>query len=244
MSFSLCIDQGNSRTKIGVFEQDNLIESQTFDYFSFEDIGALFHKYRDLSTIFSTVVKPDEKVIAYLKEKSLSFIELTHETKVPINNQYKTPETLGKDRLAGVVGASFLKPHTDILVVDIGSAITFDFIDSTGVYRGGNISPGIGIRLRGLHEFTQKLPLVEAKQTNELLGSDTQSAILSGVMYGIVFEIDGYIDELRKEHPLLSTFLTGGSTFYFVNKLKNAIFANENLILTGLNRILLYNAQK
>jgi len=143
-----------------------------------------------------------------------------------------------------VVGASFLCPDCEILVIDAGTAITYDFIDSKKVYWGGNIAPGLDLRLRALHEFTQKLPLVSVKNETPFIGNSTDSAILSGVIYGIVFEIDGYINELKIKYPQLSTFLTGGSTFYFAAKLKNAIFAERNLVLIGLNRILQYNVQK
>jgi len=238
---SLCIDQGNSSTKVGIFEQDKLIEKIVFERFGKNEIKILFESYVIYSCIYSTVVAHDADTISELKKKTNFFIEFSHKTAIPIHNQYATPQTLGKDRLAGVIGASFLQPATNVLVIDAGSAITYDFIDTNGNYRGGNISPGINLRLRALHEFTNKLPLVEAKVESPLLGNDTQSAILSGVLYGIVFEIDGYIENIRKEHRSLSIFLTGGSTFYLVNKLKNAIFANENLILIGLNRILQYN---
>ena len=156
---------------------------------------------------------------------------------------YETPETLGKDRLAAVVGASFLKPGKDILVIDAGTAITYDFINSKKQYLGGNIAPGINLRLRSLHEFTQRLPLVQVNSESPLLGVDTNSALVSGALYGIVFEIDGYISTLKIKYPQLSVFLTGGSTFYFDTKLKSPIFAEKNLVLIGLNRILQYNVQ-
>ena len=241
MSLSLCIDTGNSCTKIGIFKQDELIEKIIFDHFGTSEIEMIFEKYPVSSCIFSSVAKYDERIIAEIRKKSAFFIEFSHETAIPIVNKYAAPQTLGKDRLAGVIGASFLKPNTDSLVIDAGSAITYDFISAENIYLGGNISPGVNLRLRALHEFTGRLPLVEAKAESPLLGNDTQSAILSGVLYGITFEIDGYIDGLKKQHTALSTFLTGGNAFFFVNRLKNAIFAHENLVLIGLNRILQYN---
>lgn len=237
----LCIDQGNSSTKIGIFNQDILVEKKVFQKFGQEEISSLFKEHNISSCIFSTVAIRDEKIISAIQSHKCFFVEFTHETAIPIDNRYASPETLGKDRLAGVIGASFLKHDTNVLVIDAGSAITYDFIDKNKIYRGGNISPGIELRLHALHDFTQKLPLVKAKPESSLLGNDTESAILSGVLYGIVYEIDGYIEKLQEEHEQLSTFLTGGSAFYFVNKLKNAIFANENLVLIGLNRILQYN---
>jgi type III pantothenate kinase len=241
---NLCIDQGNSSTKIGIFSQNKLINSLTYEQFGKSELSAILAKFRIGYCIISSVISDNSELVGVLKSKIPVLIELTHETKVPIKNSYLTPETLGRDRLAAVVGAAFLKPETDILVIDAGTAITYDFIDSNQNYTGGNIAPGLMLRLRALHEFTQKLPKVDPKTESPLLGNTTETAILSGSLYGIVFEIDGYIDTLKIKYPQLSTFLTGGSTFYFDTKLKNAIFAERNLVLIGLNRILQYNVQK
>jgi len=241
---NLCIDQGNSSTKVGIFNQNDLIESFNFENFGTNEISELFNHFFIESCIISSVIIENEEIIKFLKEKTQYFIELNYKTDIPIENRYLTPETLGKDRLAAIVGAAFLKPESDILVIDAGTAITYDFIDSNQVYVGGNIAPGLNIRLRSLHEHTQKLPLIEPNAESPFLGDSTNAAILSGSIYGIVFEIDGYINALKIKYPQLSTFLTGGSTFYFDTKLKNAIFAEINLVLIGLNRILQYNVQK
>ncbi len=241
---NLCIDQGNSSTKVAVFDQDKLIEQFNYDVFNANELSALQEKFDLQDCILSSVRSDNNELIKKLENAFRKFIQLSHTTLIPIENLYKTPETLGKDRLAAVIGATYLKPQTDILVIDAGTAITYDFIDSENKYQGGNIAPGINLRLRSLHEFTQKLPLVNAQTESLFLGNDTNSAILSGTIYGIVFEIDGYINTLKIKYPKLSTFLTGGSTFYFDNKLKSAIFVEKNLVLIGLNRILQYNAQK
>jgi len=241
---NLCIDQGNSSTKVAVFNQDSLVEQFNYDSFDLDILSALQEKFDFRNCILSSVRSDNVELIQGLESRFGTFIQLSHNTSIPIENLYKTPETLGKDRLAAVIGAAYLKPVTDILVIDAGTAITYDFIDSEHKYRGGNIAPGINLRLRSLHEFTQKLPLVAAQTESDFLGKDTNSAILSGTIYGIVFEIDGYINTLKIKYPKLSTFLTGGSTFYFDNKLKSAIFVEKNLVLIGLNRILQYNVQK
>jgi len=241
---NLCIDQGNSSTKVGIFNHNDLIESFNFVNFGTNEIKELLIKFLIDSCILSSVIHENKDIKRILEENTQNFIELTHKTVVPIENRYLTPETLGKDRLAAVVGAAFLKPESDILVIDAGTAITYDFIDSNQVYFGGNIAPGLNIRLRSLHESTQKLPLVEPNAESPFLGDTTNKALISGSIYGIVFEIDGYINALKIKYPQLSTFLTGGSTFYFDTKLKNAIFAEKNLVLIGLNRILQYNVQK
>jgi type III pantothenate kinase len=241
---NLCIDQGNSSTKTGIFDQNILVECASFENFGISEVSKLLEKFSIKACVLSSVILDNDDLLTYLKCKFSDLIVLSHLTPIPIENRYKTPETLGKDRLAVVVGASFIKPETDILVVDAGTAITYDFIDANKVYWGGNIAPGLNLRLRALHEFTQKLPLVEAREDSPLLGNDTPSAITSGALHGIVYEIDGYINTLKFKYPQLSVFLTGGSTFYFDTKLKNAIFAERNLVLIGLNRILQYNVQK
>jgi type III pantothenate kinase len=172
------------------------------------------------------------------------FIILDERTPLPIKVQYQTPQTLGKDRLAAVVGASFLQPEKDILVIDAGTAITYELIEASGIYLGGNISPGMSIRFKALNHFTGKLPLVqEEKEEVPLIGFSTKTAIQAGVVKGIIYEMDGYINELRSRYPELLVFLTGGHSFYFERRLKNTIFANINLVLTGLNRILEYNVE-
>ena len=240
---NLCIDQGNSSTKAAIFNHSELVDNFHFDIFGQNELTNLFENFPIKNCIFSSVATENDEVIILLKKKSHFFIELTQITKLPIQNMYETPETLGKDRLAAVVGASFLKPGKDILVIDAGTAITYDFINSKKQYLGGNIAPGINLRLRSLHEFTQRLPLVQVNSESPLLGVDTNSALVSGALYGIVFEIDGYISTLKIKYPQLSVFLTGGSTFYFDTKLKSPIFAEKNLVLIGLNRILQYNVQ-
>jgi type III pantothenate kinase len=240
----ICIDQGNSRTKIGIFDQGILIEQINYERFGTSELTTLLSGFAIKNSIISSVITQNKELIEALQRETDFSIELTHQTSMPIENKYLTPDTLGKDRLAAVVGAAYLKPDTNILVIDAGTAITYDLIDSSNNYLGGNIAPGLSLRLRSLHEFTQKLPLVAPKTDSPLIGNTTESAILSGALYGIVFEIDGYIDALKIKYPQLSTFLTGGSTFYFDTKLKNAIFAERNLVLIGLNRILQYNVQK
>ncbi len=241
---NLCIDQGNSSTKIGIFNKDKLVDTFVYDHFGKSELSELLAMFSISNCIVSSVISDNTELLKELKDKIKILIELSHSTSIPITNNYSTPETLGNDRLAAVVGASYLKPGHDILVIDAGTAITYDFIDATQNYSGGNIAPGLNLRLWSLHEFTDKLPLVEPKIESQLFGNSTETAILSGVLYGIVFEIDGYINTLKIKYPQLSTFLTGGSTFYFDTKLKNAIFAERNLVLIGLNRILQYNVQK
>jgi type III pantothenate kinase len=240
---NLCIDRGNSTTKIGIFVNDKLFTTKVFKKFGLLQLEQIFSEYFIENVILSGVVDTEIVLKNFLKEKSDFFIELSHETKLPFENRYLTPETLGKDRIAAVAGAAWLKPNADLLVIDAGTAITYDFIDAKGIYHGGNISPGVEMRAKALHQFTSKLPYVVPKEEFTLLGNNTTSAISAGIVQGIVFEIDGYIQTLKFKYPELSTFLTGGSIFYFDKKLKNSIFAEKFLVLFGLNRILQYNVK-
>ena len=164
-------------------------------------------------------------------------------TKIPLQNTYKTPESLGRDRIALAVGANQLFPTNNTLVIDAGTCITYDFIDEKNNYLGGAISPGLQIRLNALHTFTEKLPLVTIKNGSELIGKTTEMSILSGVINGATAEVDGIIDRYKEQFGNLKTVLTGGDANYFVKTLKNNIFANSKVLLNGLNTILNYNAK-
>ncbi|OJX91744.1 MAG: pantothenate kinase [Paludibacter sp. 47-17] len=240
---NLCVDRGNTLVKLAVFEGERLVYESGAEKLSEEQLTLVLDRFPVKHCIASSTAVLPGFLAASCGQRGIGFLELSHLTPLPFRNAYKTPATLGKDRLAGVAGAMTLKPATDVLVVDAGTAITFDFLDADGVYRGGNIAPGVAMRARALHEFTSRLPLIDLYTPGELLGDDTRSAINNGVVYGAVFEIDGYIDSLVLKYPKLSTFLTGGSSFYFDNKLKNRTFAVKNLVLTGLNRILNFNVQ-
>lgn len=240
---NLCVDQGNSGTKIAVFDREHIVRENFFEHAEILKFNELFRLFPIENTILSSVIETDLALKQLLMKKSKRFISLDHQTPLPVVNLYKTPETLGKDRLAAVVGAVAIKPDTDLLVIDAGTAITYDFVDASGFYHGGNIAPGIELRLKSLHAFTGKLPLVEMSPDVDFLGTDTTSAIQAGVLYGIVLEIDGYVEQLMLKYPKLSVFLTGGSAVFFENKLKSRIFADKKLVLTGLNRILQYNVK-
>lgn len=244
MVYSLCLDQGNSGTKAGIFSEYDLISVVSLKNNDATAVVQLIDKYFIEKCILCSVVVVENDFLSAIKRKVRVFIELTDKTPIPINNLYKSPETLGKDRLAAVVGVTQLTPSKDVLVVDAGTAITYDFVDAGGNYWGGNIAPGVDMRLKSLHHFTNKLPLIKADKSEVFLGFDTASAILSGVLYGVEFEINGYINQLKIKYPELLTFLTGGSSFYFEEKLKSAIFAEKNLVLIGLNRILKHNVKE
>ena len=160
---------------------------------------------------------------------------------MPFRIAYKTPDTLGPDRLAAVAEACMQQPGRDLLVIDSGTAITYDLVTADGLYVGGNISPGIGMRLKALHHYTGKLPLVDKEGERVSIGDTTETAIREGVLQGVDYEIDGYIRAYTLKYPELLVFLTGGNAFLLDNRLKNRTFADNLLVVKGLNRILTLN---
>ncbi|MGN1375478.1 MAG: type III pantothenate kinase, partial [Prevotella sp.] len=199
-------------------------------------------RYAFSKGICSTVAGIDEDAKRIMSALPFDIMPFeSGKTPVPVSSSYKTPLTLGADRLAAVVGANWLQPGHDILVIDIGTCITFDFINASGVYEGGNISLGPTMRLRALHEFTARLPLVERKGETSSLGQSTEMSIRNGVVLGIKYEIEGYIGQMLEKHPHLFVYLTGGvhMDLHFSERIH--IFANNFIVPIGLNRILEYN---
>lgn len=244
---NLIIDQGNSSTKIAVFGTAGLEFSQVLRQdWDPATVGEIINRYGVDSAIFSSVAGSDMYAaqVVFIKERVSRFLFFDSSTALPVEINYLTPDTLGRDRIAGVVGAMTIKPDSDLLVIDAGTAVTYDLLLKEGTFVGGNISLGLYSRFRALHEFTGCLPLVSASGETPLVGYSTETAIRSGVMFGMVAEMDGYIEQVEKVHPGIFVFLTGGDTFLFAAKLKNAIFADKNLVLKGLNRILDYNVKK
>jgi len=233
---NLVIDQGNTAAKVALFEGNTLVKVFHTKALTEELLLEVIREFRPRFGIFCSV-----RFLGTLKtlETLETFFELTHNLPLPLTINYQTPQTLGPDRLAAAVGAAAQKPATPLLVIDIGTAITIDYVSAEGVYNGGNISPGVELRFKALHQFTGKLPLINEEGDIPPLGYNTETAIRSGVIEGIVRELDSYIDEYKKKYNIF-TFLTGGHAFYFESKLKNAIFADENLVLKGLNEILNY----
>ncbi|MDR2231774.1 MAG: type III pantothenate kinase [Tannerella sp.] len=240
---NLIIEQGNSAVKIAVYDRHAMVFSSVHDDVEETDLMQLFKKYPLRRGIISSVVGIDNKSISFLNQRLEHFIILDEHVRLPIEIRYTTPHTLGRDRIAVAVGANYLQPDRDILVIDAGTAITYEVIVTPGIYLGGNISPGMTTRFKALNRFTEQLPLVSRQDDVPLIGTSTESAILAGVVNGIVYEMDGYIDTLRSKYPGLYVFLTGGHSIYFEKRLKNTIFAAINLVLTGLNRILEYNVE-
>ncbi len=239
---NLIIDIGNTKTKMAVFNSEELVENYCFERISREQIKKILVQYKKINkAILSSVKDLDSSILEFLAEKISFFIELDYHTVLPIKNLYKSPETLGKDRLAAIVGANSIFPKSNILVIDAGTAITFDVLTSKEEYIGGNISPGIEMRFRALNEFTGKLPKLKKNDVFPNMGFNTETAIISGVQWGIIYEMEAYISKLYEKYENLKIILTGGDAVFFDKKLKNTIFVVSNLTLIGLNKILLYN---
>lgn len=239
---NLVVDIGNSLIKVAVVEQDELLalrRYQSVEELAGSDIVAEFPLLR--KAIVASTAMPTAEVAALLREWGLCVLEMTQQTAVPIENAYLTPATLGVDRLAAAVGA-VSQVGENCLIVDFGSAITIDLVEG-GVFRGGNISLGVAMRFRALHDYTQRLPMCEPTVENLELGRTTREAIEQGVMQGITNEIEGYISYFYAKNVKLSLIFTGGDAKYFVKRIKNAIFAKYDLVICGLNRILEYNAR-
>ena len=241
---NLIIDIGNTVAKIAVFKDKDIVEILYDSNQTLECLSDICAKYAVEKAIVATVIDLNERVSAQLKSLPVSLLWLNEKTLLPVENLYETPETLGYDRMAAVVGAYEQFPGKDILVIDAGTCITYEFIDAAGRYHGGNISPGVQMRFRALHEFTGRLPLVLREGRRLPLGSDTDTAMREGVLKGMEYEISGYIMAMKHKYPELLVFLTGGDDFSFDTNLKSIIFADRFLVLKGLNRILNYNNDK
>ncbi|QNF32557.1 type III pantothenate kinase [Adhaeribacter swui] len=236
----IAIDVGNTRTKYAIFKEAKLIVTDELQ--DAASLLKLIANYSIKEAIISSVrFLPDQEINPLSGLQKV--IWLTAATPVPVTNKYGTPRTLGMDRLAAVVGASYLFAGQDVLVIDAGTCITFDFIDRKQVYYGGSISPGLTMKFKAMHTFTGKLPLVEQAEASvaPLIGRNTIECLKSGVFNGTLAEVDGIIAEYKKQYPDLTTVMCGGDAPFFENNLKARIFAEPNLVLMGLIHILNYN---
>lgn len=249
----LCIDQGNSRTKVALMtDEGKMVKHLIYKSFSSADVERLFDLYDITDSIISSVVDIEAAVVNTLARRSQHFVLFDHNTPVPIINKYDTPQTLGQDRLAAAVGAKSLCPNENLLIIDVGSAITYDFVSAEGEFLGGNIAPGLKMRFTMLQRMTKKLPLVEVDE-NELIplfGTNTRDAIAAGVIRGVAYEVKGYMRTLKEKMPHFQTYLTGGHAPYILNNVrtsrneKRELHHEKYLVLQGLNEILKFNKLK
>lgn len=223
------------------FEGNEPIDEIRADGGTLSGLDEFVAKHHFRSGIVGTVRDLTDQEEQALSRQSFPILRFTPDTPVPITNHYRTPRTLGSDRVAAVIGASSLKPGQDLLIIDAGTCITYEVIDAQGNYWGGNIAPGMQMRLRALHEFTARLPLVEAEGEVPGMGYDTETAIRSGVLRGMKYEIEGYIKSMKAKYPHLLVFLTGGNRINFNTDITSIIYADKYIVPRGLNKILDYN---
>lgn len=237
--FNLAVDIGNSSIKIGRFQDSKLQEDFVFDHEAkaIQYINAL----KSCRIILSSVKNDVSAFSGKLKHSGV--VIFSAETPIPFINHYDTKDTLGLDRLAAMAGAQSIRNFSNLLVVDIGTCITYDFMDHNNIYQGGSISPGIELRFKAMNSYTSKLPLIRHFEESVLIGKSTKDALISGVLNGITVEIDGIIAEYKELFPDLQVFVCGGGINCFESKLKAHIFAAPKLVLIGLNRILEYNEE-
>lgn len=239
-TITLCFDFGNTRLKCAVFNNKQLQEVLVLEDDTDDTIQRLIDTYRPACSILSSVVNHNPGMEAVLANAS-RFHKLSHLSKTPVTTPVGKPQDIGADRLALVVAAVDLFPGKNNLVVGLGSAITYNFVNKYHEFVGGGISPGMEMRLKSLNMFTAKLPLVQKDWNLPLMGYDTRTNILSGVILGMAREIDGMIDLYDERYGNFNVLLTGGDAPYFVYHLKNKIFADPNLIFKGLYAISEYN---
>ena len=224
---NLTIDIGNTLIKMAVFDGGEIVEKLLAEECDTKLLDGLLARWPAI----------DRAIIASTGGRTAPLARML------IRNGYDTPETLGADRLAAAVGAALVAEGRDALVVDFGTAITVDYVSGDGTYRGGAISPGMGMRFQALHRYTARLPLCRETAEERLYGTTTTSCIEQGVMNGIAFEIEGYIARFRRENADICIIFTGGAAKNFAKRIKNAIFADCELVFLGLNRILEFNAE-
>lgn len=235
---NLIVDIGNTRTKYTVYDGGDWVVCGMGISEAYELASGYLHRGQEVNMILSSTGFISEEVREHLKSASTFFCEMSSEIPLPIKLGYDTPKTLGVDRIAGCVGGVALFPGKELLIIDSGTAVTYDFVSVEGEFLGGNISPGLGIRFRALNEFTVRLPLVKCDVNHGYMGKNTHDAILNGVMNGILFEIRGYIDETYRNNPDAVVIITGGGSEYLKKTLDRQVFFADKLVNLGLNRVL------
>ncbi|MGV3557109.1 type III pantothenate kinase [Larkinella arboricola] len=238
---NIAIDWGNSAIKAGFFENGALIEVHA--HLSIEALHDRVRKQPPDAVVISSTSRPAEQLRDQLPLKPETYwLTVDGYTPLPMEKRYDTPHTLGTDRIAAAVGATVRFPVEDCLVIDMGTCVTYDYVDADSVFHGGMISPGFRMRFRAMHSFTERLPLVEPEEPRPtLLGKNTRQAMQSGVINGLLAELNGIIDAHRRERPNIKVLICGGDAPFFESSLKPPIFVVPELVLIGLNRILQHN---
>jgi type III pantothenate kinase len=239
---NLIIDIGNSSTKFALFDRNVMVTTFKSKEFSCEKLEKMFSPYKPDKAIISSVRDTPEYIFDLLTVNIPEVHILTNKSKLPFRIEYETPETLGTDRIAAVAGAYNSFKGENILVIDAGTAITYDFL-SGKTYKGGNISPGLSMRFKALHKFTGKLPLVDPQSDFTFPGKNTTDAIAAGVITGVTYEINEYIRTFEKKHTEFKVIITGGDSGYLKDKINSIVTYMPDIVMSGLNYILEYNAK-
>ena len=237
----LTIDVGNTRIKSAVFENNTLIEASVFSNENFqteiENILSLNKKIKVL--VVASVGKLEKQSFESFSNRVKIYF-ISRESNFPFQNNYATPITLGIDRMVLSAGAVLQFPNKNRLIIDAGTCVTYDFVDDNNNYQGGAISPGIRLRYAAMHNYTAKLPLLSIQEPQSIIGNSTNQSLHSGVINGLTFEIEGYIDSLMSKNENFIIILTGGDANFLAKRLKNTIFANSNFLLQSLNNLYQY----
>jgi len=238
----LVVDIGNTLIKLAVFKQDEIVFNTSFEFFGEKEFEEILKQFTLESAIVSSVREDNERIMEIISSKIKTFL-LDHNTNLPFENNYLSKQSLGRDRIALMAGASVLFPNENILVIDAGTCITYDLLNKNNKYYGGSISPGLNMRLKALNHFTSKLPLIDLKENHipELMGNTTENSILSGVIRGCAGEINSIIESYTLVNKQLRVLLTGGDYKYFDKLLKYKTFAAPNLVFIGLKGIMDFN---
>lgn len=240
---NLILDFGNSYQKVAVVDEGEIIHLLSKAHIDVKMIQTIGNQFKIENAILSSVVHHDKDIDSYLSDK-YNFIYFSSSTPIPIENHYKTVSSLGSDRLACAVAAHSFFNESDVLILQLGTCITFDFVTKDGIYKGGSISPGLDMRFASLHHFSAKLPLVKYKEIHYITGNSTEESILSGVINGVAAECNYLIELYKEKYPLLKIILTGGSLKNIEKTIKTEIIAFPNLVISGLDLILNHNVKK
>ena len=242
---NLVIDIGNSKVKFFLFQDNKAIYETICENEDFTQTFETIPNKNNIKNVISCSVSSNHDLYIMQSLKNSKHISLSDDKLlIPFKNNYKTKNSLGQDRIALVSSAIYNNPNKDNLIIDIGTCITYDFVDSKKIYHGGAISPGFKLRYISLNSHTSNLPLLEFEETKNIIGSTTNESIHSGIYNGVIAEVNNYIDILKKEYPKLNVIIVGGFSKFLFNRIKNAIFANQYFLAQGLNYIINYNENR
>ena len=240
---TITIDIGNSYTKIAIFENNTIAFIHII--IGVENIWEILNKYPKAKVIWCSVKAIPDSITQEIVENKNRYEHIIFDsnTLIPLKNNYKTPATLGLDRLAAAIGAATLYPKNDVLIIDAGTCITYDLVLAEQGYMGGSISPGFQLRYKSLHDYTAKLPLLNSVTTTHLVGANTQEAIHSGVVNGVIAEVKHLIGQYQTTYPQLKTMICGGDAEFIAQQLDvENIYIEKNLVHLGLNAVLTHLA--